>query len=368
MHTFWRDVRYGLKLLVRNPGFTAAAIFSLTLGIGLNAIIFCLVNRLILQPLPVDRPDELALIRIRTDKGKTSTSLAYPEYLELSQQCKSLSGIAGTQRHGAVLSGEELVELVPTEYVTRNYFSVLGVKAHLGRVFTERDKDDANVPVVVISDGFWRRKFGADPGIVGKPIELTKRQVTVIGVAPRGFHGTQRPLALTDIWYPADQTGTVLTGPRAEEFELLGRLTAGVTIDRAQAEVDTIVRRLVRSSPAADKILGAGVFLEAKRYLDSFGILGLLLMAIAGLILLIACLNVSNLLLARSQARRKEIAIRLALGGSRLRLTRQLLTESLVLSLVAAACGFVLTRWAMRALPAFCPRCRCRYCRRSART
>jgi predicted permease len=354
MRTLWQDIRHGFKLLAKNPGFTAVAIFSLALGIGLNSTIFCLVDRIILQPLPVDHPGELALIKIRTEKGRMSTSLPYPEYLELRNQCKSLSGIVGMQRHGAVLTGGEVSELLPTQYVTRNYFSVLGVKAQLGRVFRDDDKNPAE-PVVVLSHGLWQRHFGGDPGIVGKTIELTKRNVTVIGIAPKGFGGVQRPATTTDVWYPADGSRAILSGPRAEEFDLMGRVAAGVQLMGAQAEVDTIVRRLVPSNPAADKILGAIVTLEAEDYFRGFAVLGFLVMAITGLILLIACVNVSNLLLARSQARRKEIAIRLALGGSRLRLTRQLLTESLVLSLAAAAFGLLLTRWAIQALPALLP-------------
>ncbi len=350
----WRDLRYGLRVLRGNPGFAAVAIFSLALGIGLNSTIFCLVDRLILQPLPVDHPDEMALIKIRTEKGGMSRSLPYPQYLELRNQCKTLSGIVGMQRHGAVLTGGEVSELLSTQYVTRNYFSVLGVKAQLGRVFRDDDMDKVE-PVVVISYGLWQRHFGGDLGIVGKAIELTKRKVTVIGIAPRGFGGVQRPATTTDVWYPAEASVTNLSGPRAEEFELMGRVAAGVPVMGAQVEVDTIVRRLVPSNPTADKILGAIVTLEAEDYFRGFAVLGFLLMAITGLVLLIACVNVSNLLLARSQARRKEIAIRLALGGSRLRLIRQLLTESLVLSLAAAALGLLLTRWAIQALPALLP-------------
>ena len=350
----WRDLRFGLRVLCGSPGFTAVAIFSLALGIGLNSTIFCLVDRVILQSLPVDRPGELALIKIRTANGGMSRSLPYPEYLDLRKQCKSLSGIVGMQRHGAVLTGGEVSELLSTQYVTRNYFSVLGVKAQLGRVFRDDDKDTVD-PVVVISHGLWQRHFGGDPGIIGEAIELTKRNVTVIGIAPEGFGGIQRPLATTDVWYPAERAGANLSGPRAEEFDLIGRVAAGVTLARVQAEVDTIVRRLVPSNPSADRILGATVTFEAEDYYRGFATLGFLLIAITGLVLLIACVNVSNLLLARSQARRKEIAIRLALGGSRLRLIRQLLTESLVLSLAAAAFGLLLTRWAIQALPALLP-------------
>jgi predicted permease len=350
----WQDLRYGLRLLRKNPAFTAVAVFSLSLGIGLNSTVFCLVDRLILQPLPVDHPAELALIKIRTEKGGMSTSLPYPEYLELRDQCRSFSGIIGMQRHAAVLTGGKATELLPTLYVTRNYFTVLGVKAQLGRVFRDDDEDKAE-PIVIISHGFWQRQFGGAPGIVGKAIELSNRSVTVIGIAPKGFGGIQRPATTTDVWYPAEGSGATLSGPRAEGFDLVGRVPAGTPLLRAQADADTVVRRLVRSNPAAERIVGAIVTSEAKDYSGRLGVLGVLLMAITGLILLIACVNVSNLLLARSQARRKEIAIRLAMGGSRLRLTRQLLTESLVLSLAAAAFGLLLTRWATQALPALLP-------------
>jgi predicted permease len=350
----WQDLRYGLRMLRKNPGFTAVAVFSLALGIGLNSTMFCLVDQLLLQPLPVDHPGEVVLIKIRTEKGGMSRSLPYPEYLELRKQSKSLSGIVGMQRHVSVITGGEVSELLPTECVTRNYFSVLGVKAQVGRVFREDDANQGD-PVVVISDGLWQSHFGRSPAIVGKTIELTKRNVTVIGVVTRGFEGVQRPLSTTDVWYPAGGFGSNLSGPKAEDFSLMGRLASGVPSSGAQAEVDTIVRHLVRNDPTADKILGATVLIEAEDYVRGFGVLGFLVMTVTGLILLIACVNVSNLLLARSQARRKEIAVRLALGGSRMRLIRQLLTENLVLSLIAAAFGLLLTRWAIQALPALLP-------------
>ena len=354
MRSFWKDIYFGIRLLGKNPGFTAVAVFSLAVGIGLNATIFCIVDRLILRPLPVQNPDELVLITIQGEKGGSTTSLPYPEYLDLRNQCRTLSGIIGTQRHMAILSSGEMPELLPSEYVTRNYFSVLGVKAHLGRVFRDGDADLAE-PVVVISYRLWQSRFGGDAGIAGKAIELTRKQVTVIGVAPRDFAGTQRPAAVTDVWYPVESAGSTLSGPRADDFDLLGRLPEGVPCERAQSEVGTIVRRLTPSNPAADKMVGADIAFEAREYRDRFGILGLILMVVAGLILLVACVNVSNLLLARSEQRRKEIAVRLALGGSRMRLMRQLLTESLVLSLAAAACGLLLARWAVRALPVLLP-------------
>ena len=263
----WQDVGYGLRMLRKNPGFTAVAIFSLALGIGLNSTIFCLVDRFILQPLPVDHPEGVVLIKIRTEKGGMTRSLPYPEYFELRKQCRSLSGIVGMQRRASVLTGDELSEPLLTEYVTRNYFSVLGVNAQLGRVFRDDDTNPGD-PVVVISDGLWRRHFGRDPGIVGKTIELTKRNVTVIGIAPEGFGGVQRPLTTVDVWRPAEGSGATLSGPRAEEFSLMGRVAAGVPLMGAQAEVDAIVRHLVRNNPSADKILGAIVPVEAEDYLQ----------------------------------------------------------------------------------------------------
>jgi predicted permease len=354
MRSLWQDIRYGLKLLVKNPGFTAAAVFSLALGIGLNATMFCLVDRLILRPLPVDRPEQLVLIRINTEKGGRSTSLPYPEYLELRNQCKTLSGIVGSVRHGALLNNGEAIELLPAEVVTRNYFSVLGVRAHMGRIFQDGDENPTE-PVAIISYRVWQSRFGGDPTIVGKSVELSRKPVTIIGIAPRGFGGTNRPAAVTDVWYPAEAWGSPLSGPNTEDFNLLGRGTAGVPLARIQAELDTIVRGLTPSNPTESKILGASVALEVREYLDRFGILGAMCLTLTGLILLIACVNVSNLLLARSQSRRKEIAVRLALGGSRFRLTRQLLTESLVLSLASALVGLLLTKGAAQALPALLP-------------
>jgi predicted permease len=355
MRNIWQDIRHGLKLLVKNPGFTAVAIFSLALGIGLNSVIFCLVDQIILQPLPVDRPEELALFSIRGERGVLSRSLAYPEYLELRSQCRSFSGILGMQRRGTILTDGETSELVPAEAVTGNYFTVLGLKPYRGQFFRDGEYGKGNERVAVLSYGLWQRRFGGDPGIIGKAVALSRRQVTILGITPKNFNGAQRPFSNTNVWFPAEQFGVILAGPRAEQFDLLGRVAAGVSIEGAQAEVDTVARRLVPSNPAAGRFLGATVKFEREDHLERLGNLGILVMITAGLILLIACVNVSNLLLARSQVRRKEIAIRLALGSSRVRLTRQLLTESLVLSLVASATGLLLTRWAVQALPAFLP-------------
>ena len=357
MGTLIQDVRYGFRMLVRNPGFTAVAVVSLAVGIGLTATTFSLMDWLCLRPLPVTRPGQLFRVFASTDQNPYG-SFSYPDYVELRDRSRAFSGLMAIDHRGAALKGSEGSEGLVADVVSRNYFTVLGVKAILGRFFSAED-DPASVaePVVVITHGLWHRRFGGDDDIAGKTILLNGRNVTVIGVTPKGFVGT-RNVVRCEVWYPIE-TWAQHEGRRESrerrDFELWGRLPPGTTVTEAQAEVDTVVRQLAAAYTSTNKVQRGLVVSEARFRLKGKGVLLLLSMLIVGLVLLISCANVSSLLVARSELRRREMSIRFAVGGGRARLFRQLLTESLLLCLLGAGVSILLTKLVIAALPALLP-------------
>jgi len=349
LETLWQDIRFGLRILAKNPGYTAVAVITLALGIGANTAVFTVAQAALLRSWPAREPERMARLIATTPQGE-EVNFSYPDYLDLAAQSRSLEGILAYSRRGMILLVGGESKTVLDDIVSLNYFSVLGIDAQLGRFFSAQSQP-ASEPGVVISDSLWHRVFNADPSLVGKQIWLTNRAFTVLAIAPPGFRGLQRGVP-TDLWLPTESTQH--TDRKIREFEVLGRLRQDVTAAETQAELDALGRRLALTYPAIDKARNIGLISERERLREAMAPT-LILMTAVGLVLLICCANVAGLVLARSDARRKEIAVRLALGAQRMRLLCQLLTDILLLASLGAALGLLLAVGLLRLQPAVMP-------------
>jgi predicted permease len=374
LETLWQDLRYGGRMLRKSPGFTAAAALALALGIGVNTAILSMVNGFLLRPLPVEKPSELLSPYWGREKdAQVWGEFSYANYVDLREQtqtfadlCAWLPASAGVSSSDSRAAGEdERAEVVWGELVSGNYFDVMGVKPALGRGFLPEEDHTPNArPVVVLSHSLWQRRFKADPSIVGRTIYLNGLPFTVMGVMPESFLGSVFHNRHA-FWVPAMMAQKF--GRRAEWktdrsyalFNLYGRLKPGVTLAQAETDLNRVADKLAQLYPRENADTKIQLTTEVDgRYQATTRILrygGLLALCVAGLVLLLACANVANLMLARSATRAKEIGIRLALGAGRGRIARQLLTESVLLAGLGAVPGWALAYWGVDVIRATFP-------------
>jgi predicted permease len=366
MENLIKDIRYGVRMLLKNPGVTLVAVITLALGIGANTAIFSGVSAFLMKPLSVPHPTGLVRpMEIAEDRG-VADEFSYPDFLDYRDQSTSFSGLAAEDMIQAAIDAENQNDVIWGQVVSANYFDVLEVKPALGRTFlADEDKNAGANAVVVLSNSFWQRRLSSDPNIVGKTVQLNNRAYEVIGVAPEYFVGTKFALAL-DFWTPISMAEDLRRNPGilkerdSHWMNVIGRLKPGVSTSQASAEMSAIATRLNQAySESRASTTQAQVMSEVDGRWAEMGTVfksgGAIAMAIVGLILLIACANVANLMLARAAARRKEIGIRLALGANRLRLVRQLLTESVLLSILGGGLGLLLAFWVTDLMQAFVP-------------
>ena len=359
----FKEFRYAARTLLKRPGFVLVAVFTLALGIGANTAIFSLVNTVLLRSLPVERPSEIVAVSMRGEDDSMS-AFSYPNYVDFRDRNEAMAGLLVYRFIPLSLSRSGANERIWGYEVSGNYFDVLGVKPIHGRTFLpEEDKTRLTHPVVVLSYDGWQRRFAGDPGIVGQDILLNNHQFRVIGITPEGFIGTEQVYE-PELWMPASMLGWAEPGSNTLDrrgdanFFAVGRIKPGLTAAQAEASLNILAQQLAKEYPDTNEgqsiKLGPPGFIipELRGAVVSFT---WVLMGAVALVLLVTCTNLAGLLLARAMDRRREIAIRIAMGANRFRLIRQLLTESLLLSIAGGAAGVLLAVWIIKVLLAFKP-------------
>jgi putative ABC transport system permease protein len=356
MQSLMQDLRYGVRLMWRAPGFTLAAVATLALGIGANSAIFSLLNVVSLKPLPYHDPSRVAFLAgWDLEDGDMVFNVRLADYLDLRQRTRSFADLSAYTYLSANLTGGDMPERVQAYRVTSNTFSMLGVSAALGRTFAASDESAGRQDVAVMSHGLWQRRFGSDPSVIGRTIVLNGQPYEIVGVMPRRFEFPVFNFK-GDLWIP--WSGTAVT--RGEDAALqsatvVGRLRSEVTYTGAQAELDVAMAQLADAYPQTNRSLGARLIEMGRLDEEEMGAAPAIILATVALVLLLACANVANLLLSRGAARHRELAVRAALGASRLRIGRQLLIEGVLLALAGGTAGLLLAMLALEALRAALP-------------
>lgn len=350
---FLRDVRYASRSLRKSPGFAAAAILTLALGIGANTAIFSLLEGVALSPLPYHEPDRLVLVALYNRTLGYATNLSYPDFLDWQRSSRSFEQIAAFKGQSFDLSSPGAPEHVDGKEVSSNFFSTLGVKLGLGRDLSPEEDRTGGTPAVVISNGLWQDRFGGSPATLGKAITLDGVDYTIVGVLQPGFRfGNQQAdvyttLGRSDLLFRNDRT--------VHDIICVARLRREVTLGQAQAEMNAVQDHIDELNPSTERGLGTYIVPLKQFFIGDVEGTLLLLMGAVGFVLLIACANVANLLLARSTVRTREFALRLAVGASRLQIVRQLVTESVLLSLIGGVVGLAITKLGLIAVLAAAP-------------
>jgi len=350
-----QDLRYGLRTLIKNPGFTIVAVIALALGIGANSAIFSVVNAVLLRPLPYKNPDQLVVI------WENATHLGFPKdtpspanFLDWRQQSSLFEGMAAFAERSFNLTGAGEPERLDGRRVSANLFEMLGVKPIVGRTFVPQE-DQPGAKVVLLNESLWKRRFGGDPGVIGRAVNLNGEPYTVVGVLPQTVRLPTPGNWRDQVWVPLAFPSEEAASRGAHYLEVIARMKTGMTLPKAQAEMDTIAARLAQQYPDFNARRGAVVTPLHEEIVGKMKSPLLILLGAVAFVLLIACANVANLLLARAAVRQKEIALRLALGANRARLTKQLLVESVLLSLVGGLVGLGLAYFGLNVLTRFIP-------------
>ncbi len=352
MDTLIQDIRYGIRMLLKGRAVTVIAMLALTLGIGANTAIFSVINGVLLKPLPYAQPERLARIYEKSPQFD-QMSVSYPNFLDWQEQSQSFEQMAIYRHQGFNLTGPQGPERTQGRLISANLFSLLGVKMAVGRSLLPEEDRLGGRPAVVISYALWQRRFGGDPNLVGKPIILNGKAHEIVGILPASFHFYSQ----SDLFVPiGSQDDAVLRARDTHPgLRAIGRLRPGATLAQASAEMDAIAEGLARQYPKSNTGYGVAIASMHEDMVGSIRPALFVLVGAVGFVLLIACANVANLLLARAASRQKEIAIRTALGASRMRVIRQLLTESIMLAMAGGGLGLLLALWGTDALIAAIP-------------
>jgi predicted permease len=363
MGTLIQDIRYGIRMLLKNPAMTLVATLTLALGIGANTTIFSAVNGLMLRPLPVANADRLVVMAAQPQAGSIVTQFSYPDFQDIRSQADGFSDVYGYVLKLAGMEYENKVEPVLYSYVSGNYFTATGLKPVVGRlIYGAETEKNGTEPVAVLGYSYWKKRFNGDPAIVGQQVKMNGHFVTVVGVAPEGFLGTYSlvdmqayvPLGMRMLWDETTQDKAGYWSKRDfDDIKILGVLKPGVSRQQAQVAANVVAQRLNQQFPETHK--GVSYHLYAERLArpdpdptNGLVIVGVLFMVLAGLVLLLACSNVANIVLVRATARERELAVRTALGAARTRIVRQLLTESSLLALMGGVLGVIVGVWTTR--------------------
>ena len=363
LEPLWQDLHYALRVLRKSPGFAAIAILTLALGIGANTSLFSVVNGVLLNPLPYPHPDQV-VTAAGWFPGYGEGSISYPDFLDWARLNHTFSSLAAYRQESFNLTGQGDAEQVTAVEVSPSFFSLLGVNPILGRNFSSAEDQMGGPPAVILSGGFWKTRFGSSPDMIGKALNLDGTDYTVVGVIPENFYFccSSTYFRLSDVYVPIGASRDPMVHDRrmTPSIWAVGRMKQGVTLAQARADMDGVARSLAAAYPDIDKDSGIVVTPLKQVMVRDIRPFLLVLLAAVGFVLLIACVNVANLLLARSTGRGREFAIRAALGASQGRVIRQLLTESMLLAMAGGALGLLLASWgtraALAALPSALPR------------